>query len=76
MTRSRWKYVYIGPSTLWGLRKGMPVRRRAHPPGTYRLERMSLQRIETESGDVWRVPRRQVVERDLAALILRDGVRD
>jgi hypothetical protein len=49
----------------------MKCRVRAHPKGTSRLERLALEPIETPSGDVWRVPRVQVVERKLIARLFR-----
>jgi hypothetical protein len=72
MTDARFKHVYTGPSTLWGLRQMMPVRVRAHSRGTSRLTRVALRPIETESGDEWSVPRSQVVERSLIAGLFGD----
>lgn len=72
---ARFKHVYTGPSTLWGLRSMMQCRVRAHPKGTSRLERVALAPIETPSGDVWQVPRAHVIERRLVAGLFDDTPR-
>jgi len=51
----------------------MHCRPRAHPKGTPRLVRIGLTPIETENGDIWQVPRGQVIERDRIARLFRDG---